>query len=122
MKLIASPRGALPGDYVAVLHEIVEFPPITWTGAWLVPGSREAIRVQRCPCPTPGPLRVVSVCLPFVLMKDVNGKCRTFDVRLRTFARLGRRYGRKAFERLRKKEPENATPAATGTVSAKEGA
>ena len=46
------------------------------------------------------PLKVVSVCLPFALVKLPSGRHRPLDVRRYRLARLSKRYGREAFRRL----------------------
>ena len=98
-----APEDVRVGDYVAILLELVEFPPY---GALLAspctyspPGTLEAIAVRKR-SDNIRPMRVVGVCLPFVPVKCVNGKHRTLDLRQKTLARLGNRYGRRAFKRL----------------------
>lgn len=47
------------------------------------------------------PLRVVDVCLPFLLVKDPVDGHRTIDLRRQRIVRLANRFGRAAYARLR---------------------
>lgn len=47
------------------------------------------------------PLRVVEVCLPFVLVEQVDGTHSTLDARRSRFARLTEEYARLAIKRIR---------------------
>ena len=50
------------------------------------------------------PMRVLQVCLPFVLVKAVDGNQRTLDVRRYRLAQLSDQFGREAFYRRRSKK------------------
>ncbi|MBK8913907.1 MAG: hypothetical protein IPM64_04760 [Phycisphaerales bacterium] len=53
-------------------------------------------------------VRVVSVCIPFVLAETHDGASRLIDVRRQRLARLPRAFGRQVFQRMK----PAATPAA----------
>jgi hypothetical protein len=56
------------------------------------------------------PLKVKSVCLPFVLMKQASGERLTLDLRKWRLARLDRDYAKLAWKAY-KKSPQQATTA-----------
>ena len=47
------------------------------------------------------PLRIVSICVPFVLAEKPCGKCITLDIRRMRLAKLSDEFGAAAFERLK---------------------
>jgi hypothetical protein len=59
----------------------------------------EPIRVTLMPGQAQ-PMKVVEVCLPFVLVRKASGKHETLDVRRYRFARVSKEFGRKAFKRF----------------------
>jgi len=95
-----APEDIRPGYYVAVLYVIGEYVP------WLAldeAGWRRAepVRVQLLPRFGDHPMKVIDVCLPYVLVKEADGDYRTLDVRRHRLARVTRRFARTAFERVR---------------------
>ncbi len=106
-KLLA-PEDIRPDDYVAVLHVVGEFIP--WAALeephWQ---AAEPIRVLLTPRRTAHPVKVVEVCLPYVLVHDAEGDAETLDVRRVRLARVTTRFGRRTFElvRARKKRKHN---------------
>jgi hypothetical protein len=94
-----APEDIQPGDYVSILHVLGEYLPCFSLDevAWR---SIEPVRVLWLP-PTIQPMKVVEVCLPFVLVRLINGEHRTLDVRRYRFARVSKEFGRKSFKRLR---------------------
>jgi hypothetical protein len=95
-----APAEIRAGDYVAVLHIVGEHLPLCWgEEPW-----KPAAPVRMLWLPTGNdPLRVQEVCLPFLLVRDADGKSKTLDVRRYRLARLSERFGRKAFKRLARK-------------------
>ena len=104
-----APEDIRPGQYVSVLHVVDEYLPFgcldgeTWRRI-------EPVRVVWLPSSRGLPMLVIDVCLPFVLVKNSNGDCRTLDVRRHRLARISAAFGRTAFERAkaakRKRERE----------------
>ncbi|TWT76818.1 hypothetical protein Pla123a_22410 [Posidoniimonas polymericola] len=96
-----APEELRVGEYVAVLNEVVEVGSFCWNAdpSLLPPDQpvRIVIRSQE-----PGtPLRVRSICLPFVLVKRPCGQHRTLDVRGCQLVRLDRVYARAARDACR---------------------
>lgn len=50
-------------------------------------------------------LKVISVCLPFVLVEDAKGEVSTLDTRRATLARLDKEFARLAMKKTRKAAP-----------------
>jgi hypothetical protein len=94
-----APEDIREDDYVAVIGEILQI--VRWDCAPAVPGTPpETAHVLCFPFDNAEPLRVVSVCLPFVLVVDAKGGHRTLDARQLRLARVSERFGKKAFKRL----------------------
>jgi hypothetical protein len=104
-----APEDVRPGDYVCVLLRMEEYLPF-WclmeSEAWKEP---EPIRFQWLPEDGATPLRVIEVCVPFLLVEQVDGVHRTLDLRRHRLARVSERFGRRAFKRLRKRETKRST-------------
>ena len=90
------------GDFVALLECTYEVPTFFWCGvdASLLPPD-EPVRLRIMPPQAGVPLRVESVCLPFVLVKHPAGRSRSLDLRRCRVARLDRRYARRAWRGYR---------------------
>ncbi|MFH1746191.1 MAG: hypothetical protein ABIG44_04020 [Planctomycetota bacterium] len=101
-----APEEIRPGYYVAVLYVIGEY---FSCAALEDAGWRnvEPVRVRMLPWYAEHPMKVIEVCLPFVLVKEADGDYRTLDVRKHRLARVTRRFGRKASERVRAREKRN---------------
>lgn len=96
-----APEEVRRGQFVAILHVIDELPSFLWDAdATLLPYD-EPVRIRFV---SPGggvPLKVKSVCLPFVLVKAPTGDNYTLDLRRYRLARLNRSYAQatwKAFK------------------------
>lgn len=99
-----APEDIRPGDFVTPLNVVAEVPSFYWrTEGWSLP-AEEPVRI-RFTSPSDGlPLKVKSLCLPFVLVKQASGERLTLDLRKCQLARLDRRYARlawKAYKKLR---------------------
>lgn len=101
-----APEEVRAGMIVAVLHEIVEWPSWFWdSDAALLPAD-QPVRIARVPNPAGTPLRIKSLCLPFVLVEAPCGERKAIDVRTSKLALLSGRYAsqsRKAFRRAARK-------------------
>jgi hypothetical protein len=102
-----APEEVRVGDFVTPLHVVAEVPSWYWfTESWNLPVD-EPVRI-RFTSPSDGlPLKVKSICLPFVLVKQVSGDRLTLDLRKCQLARLNRRYSKRAWKAY-KKDQENA--------------
>jgi hypothetical protein len=56
------------------------------------------------------PLKVLSVCLPFVCVKDALGETRTLDLRKHRLARLDSRFARTVWKGQKKSRPKLLWP------------
>ena len=124
---IIAPEDIKPGGYIAVIEQIDERLPVFFPGDQKYQRI-EPIRIRRLPCDCGEcigirPLKVVEVCLPFILVRRPTGprnsgwsfdsgdsgsgsggtQLRTLDVRRYTFARLPESYGRSAYRMLKGK-------------------
>lgn len=95
-----APEDLRPGQHVSVLHVVVEREAAPWEcvspSATLQPTK---LRVPPCGSL---PVEVVDICLPFVLVKSVRGKCRTLDVRRFRLARVSDDFARRVISELEK--------------------
>lgn len=105
-----APEDIRPGDYVAVLHEVYEYPTWFWCDGGLALPREEAVRVRFTPPDDAAPLKVEAVCLPFVLVRQACGRHRTIDVRRRPLARLAKSYGAAAWRTYRKAKAGRRNP------------
>lgn len=107
---VLAPEEVRPGDVVTMLHEIAELPSFLWCmDASLLP-AEAPIRIQYVSDGGGIPLKVKSVCLPFVLVKLPYGGQQTLDVRQCRLARLDTAYARtawKTYKKLRNKRKRN---------------
>ena len=98
-----APEDVRPGDFVALLHVIAELPSFLWcTETWALP-VHEPVRIQFAPGGGGVPLKVKSVCLPFVLVKLPTGGRRTLDLRQCRLARLDISYAKLAWKARKKR-------------------
>ena len=103
-----APEDIRPGDYVTPLHLLAEVPSYWWCDDdWSLPRDRPVyIRfITNC---DGAPLRVKSVCLPFVLVKQPGGQSLTVDLRKCQLARLDREYARRAWKAYKATRARNA--------------
>ena len=108
-----APEEIRPGDYVTPLSLIAEVPSFWWCAeAWRL-SPEEPIRMRFMATCDGVPLRVRSVCLPFVLAKQPSGHFVTMDVRRCQLARLDRAFARRAWKCIkRSRRSKSGTPAA----------
>ena len=96
-----APEEIRPGDYVSPLQLVTEVPSFWFCDAWDL-AREEPVRIRYITHCDGAPLRVKSVCLPFVLVKQPSGQTVSLDVRKCQFARLDRRHGRRAWKAFKK--------------------
>jgi hypothetical protein len=97
---LVGPEDLRPGDFVAVMSEIVQLPSFLWE-ATLPSGREELVRVSLLPTEDRVPLKIKAICLPFVFVKKPDGKFATLDVRLQKLVRLERSYAKIAWKKLK---------------------
>ena len=108
-----APEDICVGDFIAPLYEIVEIASYCWYGeSWNLPPS-EPVRVRYVPTSDPMPLRVKSICLPFLLATSPAGEPSTIDVRKYQLARLDESHAKRAWKAYKKsQEQRKANPSA----------
>jgi hypothetical protein len=99
---VLAPEDVRAGDYVALLHVIHELPSFFWCGGMGTMRPDEPVRIPFVPNNGGVPLRVRSICLPFILVKAPTGKLRNLDVRRYRLARLDRAHARAAWKARKK--------------------
>ena len=107
MAKVLAPEDVRAGDYVAVLHVVYELPSFLWCGDAGTVRLDEPVRIPFMPKQGGVPLRVRSVCLPFILVKSPTGKLHNLDVRRHLLARLDRDHAQivwKASKKTRTKQ------------------
>ena len=93
-----APEDLRGGQYIAITRVMIQFiPPMC--DPHLTPEPK-TVPLWGIPPFAGQPMRIVSVCLPFVLVEGVDRQCRTLDLRRMEVVRLPKKYGRAAFERL----------------------
>lgn len=96
-----APEDLRRGMYVAVLSITHELLPLFCESAWLFERS-EPCRMAFWPdAEETGPVKIIAVCLPFVLVKEAQGRVRTMDVRRHRLAVVTEEFGRTCFKRVR---------------------
>ena len=85
-----------------VLHVIYELPSFFWCGGVGTIRPEEPVRIPFVPNNGGVPLRVRSICLPFILVKAPSGQLRNLDVRCYRLARLDRTHARAAWKARKK--------------------
>jgi len=94
-----APEDIRRGDFVAILRQVCEYVPMFAEGK---PEDGDLPR-RILVLPKQGglPLRVIEVCLPFLLVEQVDGTHATLDTRRNRFARLSEEFARLAIKRIR---------------------
>ena len=97
-----APEDVRRGDFVALLHVTYEFPSFFWDCDAILLPHDQPMRMLLIPDNAGLPLKVKSVCLPFVLAKSPAGERKTLDLRKCRLARLDRAYANTAWRACRK--------------------
>jgi hypothetical protein len=74
--------------------------------SWNLPLD-EPVRVRFMPPLESTPLKVKSVCVPFVLVKTPTGEKKTLDLRICQLARLDRAHAKRAWKAFKKSARQN---------------
>ena len=101
-----APEDIRPGLHVCVLNVVYEVPPFLLEGSALCEGRPP--KMVCLPDDDETPVKIVEVCLPFMLAERPDGSMRTLDVRRYRLARVSDRFARKLFMRSRH-APGNAS-------------
>lgn len=95
---VLAPEDITPDDFVTPLSVVCEF--IDYTRDCRS-GPPERCRIPLLPCPITL-YKVLSVCLPFVLVESADGEQELLDVRRVTLARLDEEFAHAAMRRPRR--------------------
>jgi hypothetical protein len=99
---VLAPEEIRLGDFVTPLFVIAELPSFWWClDAWNRP-LEEPVRIRFTPSAQGAPLKVRSVCLPFVLVKSPAGEQATLDLRNCQLARLDKMHAKRAWKAFKK--------------------
>ena len=102
MAKILAPEDIRRGDYVTLMHVVWEIPSFFWSAdASLLPPD-QPVRIHFVHLEGGMPLKVKSVCLPFVLAKHPLGGIRMLDLRRQKLARLDTNFATAAWKALKK--------------------
>jgi hypothetical protein len=97
-----APEDVRRGDFVTPLYVVAEVPSYWWfEDNWSLPRN-QPIRIRLTPPGEGAPLKVRSVCLPFVLVKSATQDQRTIDLRNCQLARLDRQHAKRAWKAFKK--------------------
>jgi hypothetical protein len=108
-----APEDIRPGDFVTPLYVIAEVPSFWWRAdVWNLPVD-EPVRIRLIPPSDGAPLKVRSVCVPFVLVKTATGDQSTIDVRTCQLARLDEAHAARAWKACKKAVRRARAQAAT---------
>lgn len=103
-----APEEIRAGDYVALLNVVYELPSFFWCDDAALMPREQPVRIQFTPESDSVPLKVKSVCLPYVLVKHPEGRKFTLDVRRSKLARLGRGFAEVAWKAIKKQRPKKS--------------
>lgn len=93
-----APEDVVCGQYVSIRHTVGEYLPCPDSAEpWKTP---RIVRVEWLPGSN-APMKVLEVCVPFVLVKLPNGRPVMLDTRRYRLLQLAPRFGREAWKRLR---------------------
>jgi hypothetical protein len=102
------------GDFVSVLHEIVEWPSYYWPNDSHRLTPSEPVRLQQKPSEGGIPHKVKAICLPFVFVKLPDGQHKMLDVRRQHLVRLSPEFARPVWQTLRKQATQGQGPVVAG--------
>lgn len=108
MAKVLAPEDVRVGDYVAVMHVVCELPSFLWCGDVGTGRQDEPVRIPFMPRQGGVPLRVRSVCLPFILAQTASGTFRNLDIRRHQLAGLDRDYARTVWKASKKNRARSA--------------
>lgn len=104
---VLAPEDIQVGDYLAILRVTSEYVVPPWQRTDCNPELTPVMRFAHYPANTGRPLKVLEICLPFVLVEKPNGKHTSLDVRRMQLARISAAYGERVFA-LKRAEREQA--------------
>lgn len=101
-----APEDIAVGDYVTVAHVTYEFVGDCSS----VPEQTVTPKRVTFMSPCAGrPLRVMSICLPYLFVREPEGGHDMLDLRRHRIMKLSKTYGKKVFKRLKPPKEDNST-------------
>ncbi len=97
-----SPEDLAVGDYIAITRYVIEAPSFFWCCDETIRQREELAQIWLMPKDIQPPMKVLEVCLPFVLTKTVDRRHKLLDLRMLQLVRVDPRYGRKVRKLVRK--------------------
>jgi len=101
-----APEDLQPEMYIAVTRVTVEYGPSFCSDTTMLPDGFQPKEVAYLPFPGGVPLKVIEVCVPFVLVELPDRRCETIDLRRVDIARVSKRYGKTSFQRLKRRKQD----------------
>ncbi|TWT52079.1 hypothetical protein KOR42_31760 [Thalassoglobus neptunius] len=98
-----APEDLRCGLVVAVLNQVYEFPSFFWCLDSQTNSPSDPVRIRWRSRDRGRPWTVEAICLPFVLLRDFNGRVRREDTRSTEFVRLDEKFVQ-AVHRVSKKK------------------
>lgn len=98
-----APEDIAEGMYIAVLHEHESVIPMYLADNLFDVENLKPYHWRTIPEKV-RPMKVVGVCVPYVLAETTSGKSRLLDIRKTSLAGLSDQFGKVAFKRLRPKK------------------
>jgi hypothetical protein len=97
-----APEDLEEGDFVTVLRAVHEVPSFFWCADSMSRPPEKPIEYEYTPAHAGTPLRIESVCLPFLFVKHPDGSYSTIDIRRTQLARMPRGYAKLVIEKTTK--------------------
>lgn len=91
-----------PGDFVAVLYELIEYPSFLWCCSAVALEEDQPVRIRYLPRGAGEPRKVVAVCLPFVYVETTRGNVTGVDTRQHELVRLDSEVSQQVWQRMAK--------------------
>ena len=90
------------GDFVSLLNEVIELPSYLWCCSADSLTPEEPVQFRYKARDAGKPLKVVSICLPFVYAMNNEKRLLTIDTRSKQLVRLDRKCARKVWKKLKR--------------------
>jgi hypothetical protein len=97
-----APEDVARGDYLAVLHDVYEVSPFGCFDEAPLRTERPPLRLAFIPREPRALLKVVSICVPFVVVQNPAGQHSTLDLRLCAVGRVDRRHAERVWKIFRR--------------------
>ncbi len=94
-----APEDIRVDDFVCLMRVVREWVPLFDDDSWC---RNQLRRAEHLPDDEQLPMRIVEVCLPFVMVKQTDGTHRMLDVRRHRLARVSDAFGRAVFDRIKR--------------------